>query len=447
MGVSGGVDSMVCLSVLRRLGYEVHAFHANYGLREGANADEALVRGWCEKQSPSVPLNVASLDAETPVNETGASLQEAARRLRYDALAEAADKCGASAVATGHHQDDQAETLLLNLVRGSGPEGLAAMRPSRPMDSHPSISLVRPLLDISRQSIKEYAANVDLPWRTDPTNRSLKYDRGVMRAEVLPLLEEHFSGVRETIARSAVLMREYVDQAMRPGLTERMERAFEPCEEGGWLSLEDLESEPPVWRRRLVLEALDRTLPNAPQSYEVAEEITQLVERQVGQRVEVGRGAVWRERDGLRFLPDEARPSPVPPTEVKLNEDVGLPQGTLRVELLSERPDELDSGSPYEVYADADRLGTDLIVRTWNDGDRLQPLGLDGSKKVSTLLTDRQVPSHRREDVVVLCTPDHVAWVVGHRLDRRVRVRPGTERVVRLVLRRRENVSDDCQSS
>lgn len=447
VAVSGGADSMACLSVLRRLGYDVHALHANYGLREGADADEALVRRWCEEQSPAVPLTAVSLDAEARAAARDESLQESARRLRYEALAERAAVIGAPAVATGHHRDDQAETLLLNLVRGSGPEGLAGMRPSRPMEEAPSVSLVRPLLDVSRDDIEDYTEAERLPWRTDPTNRSLDYDRGVMRTEILPRLADHFEGVRDTLARSATLMGEYVDQALRPALEDRMEAAYGECERGGWLSIDALTDESPVWRRRVLLEALRRALPSASYSYAMAEELDALVDAQVGCRVEVGGGRVWRERRGLRFLPEEAEPNPVSPTSIDWGESISIPQGELRVDPCVEHPSLLDSGTPQVAYADADRLGQPLTVRSWSDGDRFQPFGLQGSKTVSDLLTEEQVPSHRRKAVCVLCTEDHIAWVVGHRLDHRVRVRPTTDRVARLVLRPREKPSDPCQSS
>ncbi|MFB6274373.1 MAG: tRNA lysidine(34) synthetase TilS, partial [Salinibacter sp.] len=438
VAVSGGADSMACLSVLRRLGYEVHALHANYGLREGADADEALVRQWCDTQATPVPLTVVSLDAEARADTQDESLQEAARRLRYDALAERAVQLDAAAVATGHHRDDQAETLLLNLVRGSGPEGLAGMRPSRPLRAASSIPLVRPLLGVRRDDVEAYAEAIDLPWRTDPTNRSRDYDRGVIRTEILPRLAEHFDGARDTIARSATLMGEYVDQALRPALAERMDDAFVECDSGGWVSLDVLREEPPVWRRRILLEALRRTLPDASYSRAMAHELAALLDAQVGRRVDVGPGIVWRERGGLRFLPDEAKPDPVAPTPVEWSEPVALPRGTLRVERCAERPSSLDSGSPYVAYADADRLELPLTVRTWTDGDRIRPLGLDGSKTVSDLLTDAQVSAHRRRGVYVLCTANHIAWVIGHRLDRRVRVCPNTDRIARLVLRPRE---------
>lgn len=439
VAVSGGADSMVCLSLLRRLGYDVHALHANYGLREGADADESLVRRWCEEQSPAVPLAIVSLDAEPRAETEGESLQEAARRLRYDTLAEHALEIDATAVATGHHRDDQAETLLLNLVRGAGPEGLAGMRPTRLLQAAPSVSLVRPLLDVDRSSIEAYAEEENVPWHTDPTNRSLDYDRGVIRSEILPRLEDHFEGVRSSLARSATLVGEYVDQALRPGLKSRMERAYHECEAGGWLSLEPLRDDPTVWRRRLLLEGLQRAIPSAPYSYAVAEELDHLLEAQVGRHVEVGHGTVWRERKGLRFLPDEALPEPILSTDVSWNGKVELNKGVLQVEVLPEPPDTLDTGSSYEEFADAGRLGTDLEVRSWKEGDRFHPLGLDGTKRVSELLTEAQVSSHCRDAVCVLCTSDHIAWVIGHRLDHRVRVRPDTERVARLVFRPHEN--------
>jgi tRNA(Ile)-lysidine synthase len=438
VAASGGADSMACLSGLRRLGYDVHAFHVNYGLREGAEADEALVRRWCARQSPPVPCEGVACDASARAAARDESLQEAARDLRYAALADHATALGATAVATGHHRDDQAETLLLNLVRGCGPEGLAGMRPARPLQHAPAVSLVRPLLPLRRDDIEAYAAATGLPWRTDPTNRSLAYDRAVIRTEILPRLAAHFEGARAPLARSARLVREYVDADLRPALRERMATAFEEREEGGWLHLQPLRTAAPVWRRRLVLAALRRSLPAAPSSHGVASELAALVEAQVGRRVEVDGGAVWRERGGLRFLPAAAAPDALALTPVPPDTPVDIPQGTLRVEPVEEAPDALDAEAPYIVYADADRLGTALAVRTWDDGDRFCPLGLEGTKRVSRLLTDQRVPAHRRTGIAVLCTDAHIAWVVGHRLDHRVRVRPDTEHVVRLVLQPRE---------
>jgi len=454
VGVSGGADSMVCLAVLRRLGYDVCALHFNYGLREGADADEALVQNWCDGQSPEVPLRVVQRDAEARADTRNESLQEAARHLRYDALAEHSTQIDAVAVATGHHRDDQAETLLLNLLRGSGPEGLAGMPPSRPLERATNVSLVRPLLSVSRAEIEAYAEDAVVPWRTDPTNQDPAYDRATVREKLVPLLQKHFSQIPEKLSRTAALMREYVDHTLMPSLEDRLDRCYVDKKTGATLLVDPLREEPSVWRRRLILAALERVLPEAPQSAAFAEEAEHLVDAQVGRRVETAGGTIWREREALRFVPADAAPESVwPPVPVLWGEDVPLPGGTLRIDPIEERPDTLDSGTPNVEYVDADRLVDPLAVRTWKEGDRIKPLGLDGTKSVSDLLTEAKVPPHRRAGVCVLTTDEHMAWVVGHRLDHRMRVRTDTEQVARLSWhpddprKPHEKTSDDCISA
>lgn len=445
VGVSGGVDSMTCLAVLRALGYEVRALHVNYGLREGADGDEALVREWCADQSPPVPLTVVARDPTARAESQDESLQEAARIQRYDAMADEARQHDVSAVAVGHHRDDQAETVLINLVRGAGPEGLAGMPPRRPLEAAPEVALVRPLLEVDRGAIEVFARAHNIPWREDPTNQDPAYDRSVIRTDVLPLLQKKFGGVPDTIARAAELMRDYVDHSVTPALEEKKEQCYTSCRAGGRLSLEALRAEPTVWRRRLILAALSDALPEAPQTAAVAAEIDALLDAQVGRRVEVGEGAVWRTRQALRFLPDSALPSPLrPPVQVEWDEDVLLERGVLRVARLDERPAELGDAPPTIEYVDADQLAEPLTVGTWEEGERLQPLGMTGTKPVSDCLTEARVPPHRRAGVYVLRTAEHPVWVVGHRLDHRVRVRPDTDRVARLTWHPNEHAADEC---
>jgi len=447
VGVSGGVDSMVMLGVLNRLGYDVHALHANYGLREGADADEALVRRWCSSRSPEIPLRVVSLDAEQRASTCDESLQEAARVLRYEALGRHAERLGAEAVAVGHHRDDQAETLLLNLLRGAGPEGLAGMPPRRALDATPSVSLVRPLLDVSREQIRRFAETEGIPWREDPSNRDPSFDRARLRTEVMPLLQEKFPGTVSSLARAARQMRAYVDHTLTPALDERLEAAYEDCGAGGRLALDALRDAPPVWRRRLILAALERALPQAPQTAAFAREVADLIDAQVGRRVEGGEGTIWRTRRGLRFLPSTAAPTPISsPVSVPIGEAVAVESGTIRVDVDVERPGAL-AGTPTNVeYVDADRLTAPLVLRTWREGDRIRPLGLDGTKPVADVLTDARVPPHRREAALVLLVGEQPAWIVGHRLDHRLRIRPSTTRVGRFSWDPREKASDDCNS-
>ncbi len=440
VGLSGGVDSVTLTHVLRELGYAVRAGHVNYRLRgEASEADEALVRRFCRDRD--VPLEAVRYDTGAEAARRGTSVQAAARALRYAFLREMAEREGAAHVTVAHHRDDQAETLLLNLLRGSGVEGLAGMPPARPLRRGAGVQLVRPLLGIRREAIEAYAREHALPWREDATNTSPKYRRGALRSAVLPVLREHFGpGVSENTARSAELVRAYVEENVQPELAARFAEAGEAEEEGGTLRREALRRAPDVWRHRLVLEALRRWLPEAPRNAAVAEEIGQLVEAQVGRRVELKGGAVWRERGTLRFVPETDEAGAGPAHRLARGGCVMLPGSRLCAQAPERRPERLDDGHPHTAVLDADRLRFPLRVRPWQPGDRLRPLGMDGHKSVADLLTDAKVPPHRRAQVHVVCSGETVVWVVGHRLAAEARVRPETERFVRLAyfLRRGE---------
>lgn len=432
VGLSGGVDSIVLTHVLRTLGVQVRAAHVNYGLRDAADDDEAFVREWCAEHDPAIPLHVAHLNAGVRAAAFSQSVQEAARDLRYDFFERVGTRSEVTHVAVGHQRADQAETLLLNLFRGSGPEGLAGMEPRRPLSDDSELLLIRPLLCVSRAAIASYAEAHDLEWRVDETNADPSYKRGALRAEILPRIEAHFEGATDRVAHAAELMRTYLDSTWQEDLRERFARCAESEDDGGTIDLEALEEEPSVWRRRILLEALSRWLPGAPYSSTVAAEVADLIDAQVGRRVELASGTVWRERGALRLVGPHAGGSVTAPRPVTWDEPLELSRGTLRVEQLETIPDELDTGTAFVVYADADRLPAPLNVRTWHDGDRFVPLGMENAKKVSDLLTDEHVPPHRRRAVLVLEADGEIAWVVGHRLAQGARVRPDTENVARL---------------
>lgn len=446
VGVSGGVDSVVLLHLLGRLGYGVTAVHVNYGLRgAAAEADEAFVRTYCAEQQ--VPLHVAHVDTPAHAEAHGQSIQEAARELRYDLFARRAAEAGIRQVAVGHHRDDQAETVLLNLFRGSGPEGLAGMPARRPLDAAGRVDLVRPLLAVRRADVEAYAAAEGLAWRTDASNASLKYRRGAVREAILPAVVEHFGAAAvDHIARAADYLRAYVEADLRGTVDEALARYGREEEEGGSLDVAGLRGLPEVWRGRVILEALRRWLPGVGPEAAAVAAVAALLEAQPGRRVGFGTGTVWRARGRLRFVPPAAEgagtavriDAPAPGEE----QAVPLPEGTLRLALLAAPPARLDGGTPHLAYLDADRLVWPLTVRPWAPGDRFQPLGLmrrdaagrpvAQTKKVSDLLTDEKVPVHRRHAVRVLCSAGAIAWVVGHRISHAHRVRPDTRRVLRL---------------
>jgi tRNA(Ile)-lysidine synthase len=436
IGVSGGVDSMVLLHLLHDLLSDQHrliAVHVNYGLREGAEADEALVRAACRALRPPVDLHVFDVDMrDVPA---GTSLQEAARDVRYQRFHEVAQTHGASAVCVAHHRNDQTETVLLRLFRGAGPTALAGMPWRRPLRSSSTVDLVRPLLGTSREEVHAYAERCGIPWREDPTNTRGPYARTTLRTDILPAIEDAFPGASGRIAHAADLLRTVSDATLMPERRRWTEQIVETQADTSLLRESAMRRAPDVWTDRVTLDALRRTIPDAPQTSAIAARLRELLEARVGARVELGSGIAWRERDGIRLVAE--RTVPVPPIKLTPDQSCATPHGTIAMETMDVGPgcaeNWIDDGTGCATL-DADRLGTDLVVRSWQDGDRMQPLGMEGTKTVADVLTDAQVAPHQRARTLVVAMPEHIAWIVGHRIDHRLRIRADTQRVARLTV-------------
>ncbi len=433
LGLSGGVDSVVLCRLLSELGVNLHAVHVNYQLRgAAADEDEAFVRELC--QTLQVPLTVRRRPIEAAAEEEGASVQAAARRVRYEVFEQVAREYDFSCVALGHQLDDQVETVLLHLLRGTGLRGVAGMPIRRPIVEHSTIEIVRPLMFARRSEIVSFAREQDWEWRVDRSNRSGKYLRTALRKDVLPPLEQHAgSGGIENIARTARLVRELWTQELGPRLEADLERCIE--EESDHtikVSLEPLLNASRIWQQEMLLAVVRRYMPEAPVSETAAKELADLADAQVGRRKTYGTFTVWREREHLvvvrRSDGHAAFERPLNPGET-----VELPAGErLAVRYLDEVPPDPLAAGDRTVWLDADRIEWPLRVRTWRDGDRFRPLGMDGHKNVSDLLTEAKVPPHERNGVCVVVSNDRIVWVVGFRLSHDVRLRSETERAVEL---------------
>lgn len=438
IGLSGGVDSMALTSVLATLGMAVRAVHVNYRLRgDASNEDEAFVRAWCGERG--VDLVVRSFDGEWP---SGASVQQAARDFRYAVFEEAALAISCSKVAVGHHRDDQAETVLLNLFRGSGPEGLAGMPARREIAPGSSVQVVRPLLAERRRDIAAYALAQGLKWREDASNTIPKYRRGALREHILPLIEQHFGeAVVENIARSGALVREYVDEVLR----DELEACFDAALTGeGVVDEAAVRALPPVLRRRVFIEALRRWAPGFEADARAAARIEHLLDMQPGRRLVFGDTVVWRERDRIFFAPSgSSSPGEFAPA-CRLDEEgaVEIPGGYLHVERLGAPPGDVAVGAPDEVYLDARTARFPLLVRPWAAGDRFVPLGMRRGKKISDFLTDEHVPPHQKRAVHVVESEGRIVWVLPLRISEEARVREDSSEVVRLRFARNRKTSN-----
>ncbi len=430
VGFSGGVDSTVLTYVLHHLGYTVIAAHVNYGLRGMASEeDEALVRAYCQRWR--IPLHVQHPDTRRKAREQRKSLQEVARDIRYAFFHQVAREEEASRVAVAHHMDDQVETILLNLFRGTGPEGLAGMPVRRPLrqEEPEGPLLVRPLLFARRAEIEAFARRYHLIWREDPSNLGIQYRRSALRTEVLPHIVAHFGDeALRRIAESGEKMRAYVEAGMRPCLEHLLQRALRELPAGARaIRLDVLRTLPSIWQGRLLLEVL-RQMPGAEASEQAVERLRELIERQPGKRVKLGNVTAWREREEVVLVPTGAFRR-IEPVAVEPGMSVPVPGGLIRIE---EIPPEAIRREPYTEFVDADRVQFPLVLRPWGPGDRFQPLGMKSSKKISDFLTDEKVPSYLRAFIPVLESGGEIVWIPGYRIAEPYKVTDRTRRVLRL---------------
>ena len=434
VGLSGGVDSIVLASVLLALGAPIRAVHVNYRLRgEASDADEAFVRAWCAERG--IDLVAHAFEGPWPAE---ASVQQAARDVRYAVFEAAARAVPCDKVAVGHHQDDQAETVLLNLFRGAGPEGLAGMPVRRKIAPESSVDMVRPLLCVRRRDIVAYARARGLAWREDASNTLSKYRRGALRKHIMPLVEEHFGeAAAENIARSGALVRDYVDEVLQGALAAAFEAALareRAVDEAAASAL------PPVLRRRVFIEALRRWAPGFEADARAAERLEGLWAMQPGRRLAFGDTVAWRERGQIVFaLAESGDADALDSSPCLAGEGVlEIPGGYLHAERLKAPPADLSVGAPDEVYLDARAARFPLRVRPWAAGDRFAPLGMSQRKKVSDFLTDERVPPHRKRSVQVVESEGRIVWVLPLRISEEARIREDSSEALRLWFTKKE---------
>jgi tRNA(Ile)-lysidine synthase len=390
--VSGGRDSVCLLHYLRSLAgihFRVAAAHFNHQLRPTAQRDEEFVRDLCGRWG--VPLYVGRGDVAGAAAANGWSREEAARYLRYDFLERTAEAIGAERIATAHHLEDQAETVLLHLIRGTGTEGLGGMPPVRGR-------VVRPLLQTPRDEIETYLEDHALTYVDDETNEEEQFARNRLRLRVWPELEQIHPSPARQIGRAAVILRAENTYLNELALA-RLPR------EGTELPAGDLLSAPEVLRPRMIRLLLAR-LPAGRKDFGAVhfEAVSELAAS--GGVLDLPGGVRAVCRGGMLRL--EMRETALPETVLRPGRtDWG--EYTICCRL---RPENL-SRDENAVFLNCDRMDDVVCVRTFTSADRLTLPGQRGSRSVKRLLADRGVPPERRLRIPVICVGKQVAAVYG----------------------------------
>lgn len=403
--VSGGRDSVCMLDCLHTLGRErgfsVSAAHLNHGMRATASRDEELVRELCRERD--IPFYTEKVNVYALCSQWGLTVEETGRRARYEFLRRAAAADGADFVATAHHREDQAETVLLQLLRGTGPQGLTGIPPVRD-------GVIRPLLDTPRADIDDYIARHGLPWVTDETNLDTHYARNRLRLEIMPELRELNPAAAAHICRTADILRgenDYLDAQAAALLPP----------EGTELTAETLRLAPPVLRRRMLRLLVER-LPVGKKDFTAGH--YQALERlaETGGTLSLPRNALAVCRGGVLTL-SVTHPGEVAETELAPGENRVGPWHIV----VSEQP------CPGALALRQGRLS----VRSWRREDSLTLPDSRGARSLKRLFSERGIPPESRCAFPVFCLDGAVAAVWGVGVD--MRAQPETSgRNIYLIL-------------
>ena len=464
-GVSGGPDSCALMDVLgrasgdTRFDFKVQPAHLLHDFRGQETYDDAdfVRRTWPDCIIEEV--DVAAYQRENGVS----SFEQAARDVRYEFLGRVARQMGARLVAVGHTADDLAETVLLHVARGSGLHGLRGMSELDPwpyptsQDGHDApaadLRVWRPLIELTRRHTISYCRNYGIDYRDDSTNYMREFARNRVRLDIMPALKEQLNprvvDALGRLSRTAAAQVDYMEQQadlLWPQV------ALEPAADAGILRLDRnaLAETHPALRHIILRRAW----------VAVTGREHRLTERHLAAMADAasnpGSGKIIQLPRGFRFAVDARRatlsgpgraddcPYPEPVRELRLT----LPWGPIAVAVTRRdgwevtaqsvrvQPDtSLDTGNPLSAYLSSEALAEGATVRTWQPGDRMQPLGMTGTRKLQDIFTDARIPRHWRERIPLVVTPRGIAWIVGSRIADWAAVRPEASEVAATLIR------------
>ncbi len=439
VAVSGGPDSVCLLHILVNLRAELsitlHVAHLNHQLRgTEAEADARYVADLAHELN--VPATVESRDVRSYRARRRISLEEAAREVRYNFLTEVARSVGATRVAVGHTQDDHIETILMHLIRGSGLRGLRGLLPlTHWLSAENSITVIRPLLLISREETADYCHQHQLNPRLDASNLSLSPLRNRIRQQLLPRLQRYNPRVAEALVRTARIATDdlafldeeagrWWDKAIwREGKTIILDKA-------NFLPL------PPALKRYLLMnsmEALLGTLKDVAACH--IEEMMDALSKPAGKIITLPEGLIFSvEYDRYLLGTDPIALCPFPPIDGEYRLEIPgktrLPGWLVEAIVLTPPLAEIAPEDNFTACFDLDKAGTKVVVRSRRPGDRFQPLGMSQPKKLNGFMIDVKIPQAWRQRVPIVSSDEHILWVVGWRIDERVKVTETTKRVL-----------------
>ncbi len=415
VGLSGGADSTALLKVLLTLGYRCTAVHCNFHLRGAeSDRDQQFVTELCSRLG--IRLEVCHYDTESYARQHGISIEMAARELRYADFNRIMQERQASAVCIAHHRDDSVETLLLNLIRGTGLRGLTGIKPVNG-------NIIRPLLCVSRTEIEQWLTETGQPYVTDSTNLETDYTRNKIRNQLLPLMRTINPDADNAINTTS----QHLQQAYTV-YNDAMDQARVRVSDGNIISIPELKRLPSP--QAFLFELLSPLGFNSAQ----INDVWASVDSQPGTRFLSATHQIIKGRDNFTISPVSEVDSTYMTVSLTPGTAVTLPDGR-RLTVSSAPAGTPISHDPSTATFDAAQLTDSTVtIRRWHEGDRFVPFGMKGSKLVSDLLTDCKVSPACRVNQLIATMGNDIIWVLGIRSSNRHRVSSRTATQLILTL-------------
>ncbi len=413
---SGGVDSMILTHLCQQAKLNIALAHCNFNLRgKESDEDELFIREYAKEQE--LPLYVAQFDTQKIAKEKQLSIQMAARELRYDWFKELSKKENFSYVLTAHHADDNLETFLINLSRGTGIDGLTGI---------PEVNdiYVRPLLPFSRKEIIHYAQHKKINWREDSSNSSTKYLRNKLRHDVIPELKkvnttflQNFTTTLDNLQKQAAFLEEQITRIKKETFKK--------------ISVEPL-------TYSIKIDQINEQIVSVSNLYYLfksygfttSHDIENLLVAQSGKYIESSTHKLLKNRSEL--LLSERREDT---KEIVLINEI---QKTIEIKnktLVFSSVDEIGEKNKETIYIDKNKINYPLTVRNWRKGDYFYPLGMKGKKKLSKYFKDEKASLLEKEQTLLLCdNNDAIIWILNYRADNRFKITAGTKHILKITL-------------
>lgn len=386
VGLSGGPDSVCLLYILKEFGLKLYIAHLNHGFR-GKESDGD--QRFCEELGKRLGLPVFVKKVKIKKNE------ESARNARYKFLEDTAKKIGANKIALGHNADDQAETVLMRLLRGAGARGLSGIPPIRGI-------IIRPLINVWRKEILDYLKKRNIPYRIDSSNLGTDYFRNRIRHELIPYLSKYNPNIKNILrntGRNMAMVKDYLEGAVRQEFIIKTAKNL----------------------------GLNLTSEHVDNILSMKKEVS--LPKGIVARKEYGNLIFFRKKNRKKFI-----------IELPINGRAEMPECNILItSMLCKKPRKI-ARKPFEVQLDYDKIPHPLKIRNRRQGDVFQPIGFKGRKKVKDIFIDEKIPERYRDSIPLVISGNEICWIPGYRIGEKFKITHDTKRVVNIKTEGVENL-------